>query len=72
MTETLHHTLAHTTLRQCSHTLSACDNAAARHLMDDISEHVHEKNDANTAIHGLHRALERLRAMTWRVEALTI
>ena len=38
--------------------------------MDDISEHVHEKNDEHTAIHGPRRALERLRAMTWRVETL--
>ena len=44
----------------------------AQHLMDDISEHVHEKNDAHTAIHGPRRALERLRAMIWRVETLTI
>ena len=51
------HTLARTTLCQCSHALSACDNAAARHLMDDISEHVHEDNDAHAAIRGPRRAL---------------
>ena len=62
------HTFARTTLCHCSHALSVCDNATARHLMDDISEHVHEKNDEHTAIHGPRRALERLRAMTWRVE----
>ena len=61
------HTFARTTLCHCSHALSVCDNATARHLMDDISEHVHEKNDAHTAIHGPRRALERLRAMIWRV-----
>ena len=58
---------ARTTLCHCSHALSVCDNATARHLMDDISEHVHEKNDEHTAIHGPRRALERLRAMIWRV-----
>ena len=35
--------------------------------MDDISKQVHEDNDAHTALHGPRRALERLRAMTWRV-----
>ena len=65
------HTFARTTLCHCSHALSVCDNATARHLMDDISEHVHEKNDEHTAIHGPRRALERLRAMIWRVETLT-
>jgi hypothetical protein len=39
-----------------------------QHLMDDTSEHVNEKNDAHTAIHGPRRALERLRAMIWRVK----
>ena len=58
------HTFARTTLCHCSHELSVCDNATARHLMDDISEHVHEKNDEHTTIHGLCRALERLGAMT--------
>ena len=66
------HTFARTTLCHCSHTLSVCDNATAWHLMDDISKQVHEDDDAHTAIHGPHSALERLRAMTWRVETLTI
>ena len=39
--------------------------------MDDISKQVHEDNDAHTALHGPRRALERLRAMTWRAETLT-
>jgi hypothetical protein len=40
--------------------------------MDDISKQVHEDNDAHTALHGPRRALERLRAMTWRVKPYLI
>ena len=38
--------------------------------MDDIYKQVHEDNGAHTTIHGPCRALERLGAMTWRVETL--
>ena len=39
--------------------------------MDDISEHVHEKNDEHTAIHGPRRALRAPQTMIWRVETLS-
>ena len=52
------HPRAHNTLSMYSHALTACDNAAALHLMHDISEHENEDNDAHTAIHGPRRALE--------------
>ena len=68
---TVSHTPTCATLRQCSHMLPACDNTTAQHLMDDISKQIHEDTDAHTTLHGLRGALERMGAMTWRVETLT-